>query len=504
MNNFSGSSLIGKNVWIKSHAIMKGLVINQNMTGTILLGTGSLNVGSDGIRMGSGRLIGSGHILGTTSNISGSGSFTMTGGVVRMGATNLYLSGSLAISKGTTSSYTEVVSTGALVFNSRIADQNLTLGSTIVGSLKSLTINNSASGTSDDIIVSASYLALSGALTITQGNLDLETNDVTLLVESGITLANSAQATLTMGSGNLTASGHIVTGAAGSWNLTASNTVTLNGVNQNFDTNNHPIYNLTIAPSGTVTLTSDQSVTHTLQINTGSTVSLGSYTIYATGATIINYGTITEGTGKIEHDASTVKITDSSYAEDNSFDSGDRMFFTVTDSDENIDGTAQDTISVTVSAGSDTETVTLTETTNTSGVFRGSIDTNASTSTANVAIVAGDSIIESNEDTTVTLTYTDAQDGGSATDTTSLTADVPTTTTSSSTTGGGRGGAARASGAAKATTPSVTTPTSTVKSAAPTAPTLKGRAEARKAERLARASQMLKRSAARAAARRGR
>lgn len=434
MNNLSGSSLLGKNVWIKSRAIMKGLVIHQNMTGTILLGTGSLNFGSDGIRMGSGRFIAS------TGNISGSGSFTQTGGIVRLGAMNLYLSGSLAISKGAGSSYTQFVSTGSIVFNSRIADQNFTVGATVNStSFKNLTLNNTAGTTDDDIIVSGTPLKLSGALLITQGNLDLGTNNVVLLADSGVTLAAHSQATLTSDA-NITASGHIVAGAGAAFVL-STNTFTLNGINQNIDTNNSPFYNLTVGPSGTATLTSDQSVTNTLQINTGSTLSMGTYTIYATGATIINYGTITEGTGKIEHTATTV-IGDSTYAADETFTTGDTVYFTLTDRDENIDGTAADTVSVTVTlATGDSEAVTLTETSNTSGVFRGSLI--AATQLNASAVVANNGYLEATADTTITITFTDAQDEGTATDTASLalaTASSTTTSTTSGNSGGRRGG----------------------------------------------------------------
>ncbi|MDD4287232.1 MAG: S-layer homology domain-containing protein [Candidatus Peribacteraceae bacterium] len=425
MNNFSGATLIGKNVWIKSPAIVKGLVINQNMTGTILIGTGSLNVGADGIRMGSGRLI------GNTGNISIAGGFVMTGGIVRLGAMNLSLSGSLAISKGVTSSYTQIVSTGSLVFSGRSADQDFVMGSGIVGSLKNLTLNNTAGGTDDDIIVNASYLALSGALTITRGNLDLAANNVILLADSGVTLAANAQATLTSDA-NITASGHIVAGAGAAFVL-STNTFTLNGVNQNLDTNNSPFYNLTIGSSGTATLTSDQSVTHTLQVNTGSTLNLNGFTLYATGATIINYGTITEGASKIVHNA-TVLITDSSYAEDNTLSVG-TVYLSVADGDENIDGTTPDSFTATVTlSNGDSESVTLTESSNNSGVFRGSIPL-----TFGVNYVASDGGLEATETSTMTLSYTDAQDGETATDSGTYTASS-SSSTSSSTTGGASGG----------------------------------------------------------------
>ncbi|MFH1444174.1 MAG: S-layer homology domain-containing protein [Candidatus Peregrinibacteria bacterium] len=431
MSNSTGSTLLGKTVWIKSNASMKGLVIHQNMTGTILLGTGSLNFGSDGVRMGSGRLIGG------TNNLSGSGSFTMTGGIVRLGATDLYLSGSLVISKGVGASYTEFVSTGSIVFNSRIADQTFTVGSTGSNTnFNNLTINNTAGTTIDDINVDASVLALSGSLTITQGNLNLETSDVPLLVENGITLANNAQATLTMGSGDLTMSGHLVMGAAASADFTADNTVTLNGIDQNFDINNSPFRNLTIASSSGTHLTSDQSVTGTIQINTGSTLSLDTYTIYATGATIINYGTLSEGTGKIKHSASNILITDSSYSEDNALTPG-YVYFTVTDSDENIDGTAQDTMAITVTVSSgDSESVTLTETTKTSGIFRGSILATSSTN-----YVASNGALEATAaSTTVSFTYTDAQDtSDTGSDTATMTITTSSASSASTTTGAGGG-----------------------------------------------------------------
>ncbi|MDO8468742.1 MAG: hypothetical protein Q7S29_03220 [Candidatus Peribacter sp.] len=501
-------SRTGSTMVIHSHASVQGLVINKLYTGSLLLGTGSLNVGSAGVRMGSGRLIGSGHLLGDSSDLSIAGGFTMTGGVVRLGATNLYLSGSLAISKGVTSSYTQFVSTGSIVFNSRTADQNFTVGSTVNNTyFKNLTLNNTAGTTDDDIVVSGTPLKLSGALLITQGNLDLDTNNVALQVESGITLAANAQATLTSDA-NVTASGHIVAGAGAAF-VMSTNTLTLNGKNQNFDTNNSPLYNLTVAPSGTVTLTSDQSVTGTLQVNAGSTLDLNGFTIYATGATITNEGTITEGAGKIIHSATTAKITDSTYTEDDSFTTDDTLYFTLTDSDENISGTAADTVSVTVSvtiASGDSETVTLTETSNTSGIFRGSIPSAQQNNSA--AIVANNGYLETPSTASISLSFTDAQDSSdTGSDTASLalaTASTTTTTTTSNNSGSRRGSSGGGGGSAGASTLRGIVPVKTVAPKPKTTPpapglTLKERAELRKSARVTR---MQERAAARAALRR--
>lgn len=490
-------SRTGSTMVFHSNARVQGLVINKLYTGSVLLGTGAIQVGSAGIRMGSGTLIG-----GTGGLSINGGSFTMTGGVVKLPNntrtpyTKLILSGSLALSKGTGASYTKFVSTGSIVFDGA-ANQNFTVAAastTFVRTFRNVTLENTGSAGSNNIIVSGSPLFLSGALTITQGNLNLNTNDVALYVESGVTIGNNALATLSTDA-NLTASGHIVVGAAGVFTMSGTSTLTLNGKSQNLDTNNNPLYNLTIGSSVGTTLTSNQSVTNILQINTGSTLSLGTYTVYATGTTIINYGTISEGTGKLKHNA-TVNITDSSYAADNEVVPGN-IYFSVADSDENIDGTTADTISVTVSdSGGDSESVTLTETTNNSGVFHGSI-----LASSGVNYVAADGILEVTADSTVTLSNSDAQDAEIASDTATMT--VTTSSSSSSTatathSGGGGGRSTVSKAKAMATKP--VQPPSPIGGPSP-AITPAQQAQLRRQVRLQKAADMKARAAARAAAR---
>ncbi|MFH1444172.1 MAG: S-layer homology domain-containing protein [Candidatus Peregrinibacteria bacterium] len=318
ISNSTGSTLLGKTVLIKSNASANGIVINQNMTGTILLGTGALTVGWNGVRMGSGRIIG-----GTASNtVAVRGGFTQTGGIVRVGNGTFAVSGSFVVTGSTT-------------------------------------------------------------------------------------------------------------------NFTSTGTVILNGGAQNLNAAYRASFtNLTVASTGATTLLSDVStVSGTLQISTGATVSLGSYTLYATGATIINYGTITEGTGYISHTSSNVLITDANYAEDNSLTPG-YVYFNVTDSDENIDGTVQDTMAITVTASTgDSESVTLTETTNTSGIFRGSI-----LATSSTGYVASNGALEITSTATVSFTYTDAQDSAdTGSDTATLTIAAASSASSSTATGGGGG-----------------------------------------------------------------
>ncbi|MDD5623086.1 MAG: S-layer homology domain-containing protein [Candidatus Peribacteraceae bacterium] len=220
----------------------------------------------------------------------------------------------------------------------------------------------------------------------------------------------------------------------------STGTVVFDGTTQTLDTSNNPLTNLTVGSTTSLTLTSDQSITGTLQIDTGATLDLDSYTIYATGATIINYGTLTENTGKIEHTATNVLMTDVDFAaEKTSFVPGDYVSLTVTDSDENIDGTALDTITGSLVIGSDMETVTLTETSKTSGIFRGSIQIWGST---NVVPASQNGYLELTAAGTMTFTYTDQQDAGANNDEASVTVTTASTTTTTSTGGGGgrRGG----------------------------------------------------------------
>jgi hypothetical protein len=208
--------------------------------------------------------------------------------------------------------------------------------------------------------------------------------------------------------------------------------------------------NLSLSGASTTTLRTylDIGATSTLKINTGATIVINGFTLGASGSTITNYATITEGTGAIVHTATNVLLADSSYAEDSSFQAGDITYFTVTDSDENIDGTAADTVTITITTPlGENETFTLTETNNISGVFRGSVQTYYVSLNTPDGIKGGSNTIETYAETTLTLTYTDAQDALSNTDTATLTLLSSTSTTTTVTTGssggGGGGGGSR-------------------------------------------------------------
>ena len=426
--HFSGTC--GNTVTIRSRVNIQGLALGASYTGTLLMGTGSLQIGTSDFLMGSGTFIGSG-----SGNIRIADAFTMTGGIVNGIQTTMTLSGSLSITEEDSSTApTTFASTGTIIFDGA-ADQNFISGNGTDMTLSSVNLQNSGSGTSDDIIVNMSGgLNLSGALTITLGNLDFDTNNQTLAVEGGITIADAAQATL-VSDGNITASGSISTGGAGSITLSGSMTLTLNGIDQNLDTNNTSIPSLTINSSSGTTLANSERVTGTLQVNTGSTLTLSTFTMGATGATIINYATMAENTGKIVHTPSSFIITNSSYAESSSITLGNTVYFSLNDGDENLSGTTAETVSITATTvGGDSETITLTETGNFTGIFRGSI---TSEDTTGGSVTSGNSKLESADNATLTITFTDAQDGIASTDTATLADSASTSTTTTTTTSGG-------------------------------------------------------------------
>ena len=123
-----------------------------------------------------------------------------------------------------------------------------------------------------------------------------------------------------------------------------------------------------------------------------------------------------------EFTGATVSITNSSGvvpAPDQFTIAVNELFITVTDSDENVNASAPDTViaTFTVSTTGDTETITLTETGNNTGVFRntvGLLSAIASSTNEN-------SLIEATEGATITADYTDNDDAGdTASDTSTL------------------------------------------------------------------------------------
>lgn len=420
----SGSSMTGMDLY-RDRLIVRSdsgsvaltnahLAIADNIADSDLTSIYSVNGGILNVQQDKSLLVWTGKTFTPGGDVA-VGSGVTVNGTLLPGANTITLSGSW-LNAGTFTSGTSTV-----VFDGT-TDQTVTTGS---NRFYNITLNNSGGGTSDDILVGGTF-NLSGALTVTLGNLDLTTNSVALVVEGGITVANAAQATVTTNSA-VTASGSLSTGAAGSYILTNAPTLTLTGIDQTLDTNNVIFGSLVIASSSGTTLSGDHRVSSSFQINTGSTLALGTFTLAATGADIFNYARLYEDTGKVVHTATNFLIANGSYAETASFEAPATLYFTLTDADENSVGTAADTLTITVTTlEGDSETVTLTETSNTSGIFRGSIVS------ANAAVAAADTTLQAAAATTVTATFTDAQDALSNTDTASLTVAAAAGSSSSS------------------------------------------------------------------------
>jgi len=172
----------------------------------------------------------------------------------------------------------------------------------------------------------------------------------------------------------------------------------------------------------------------------GDTFAVGTNVFTAQG-TYTNAGLVTVNTGgggKIVHTAESVKITDSVGTEVSSISSDGTLYVTVQDKNRNLNGAAVETMTFPVSfnaaAGSDSETITLTETSVSSGIFRNTSAVNVVNSTV---VSAGNNQFELTGSGVGTGSYTDNQD---AADTGSDTVTLTYVAASAGSSGGGGGG----------------------------------------------------------------
>ncbi|KKT17262.1 MAG: hypothetical protein UV98_C0013G0004 [Parcubacteria group bacterium GW2011_GWB1_43_6] len=201
----------------------------------------------------------------------------------------------------------------------------------------------------------------------------------------------------------------------------------------------------------TKTLLGNATATSTVAIESG-TLALTTYTFEVSGSAYTNSDTVTRTTGKIVK-ASSSQFDDGSGTAKSSFagDSRDTVSVQVTDTSLNFDAATAETQSVTITATSgliDGETVTLTETTVSSGIFRGGVQFQLSGSD-----VSGK--LDYQGPGTLSYAYTDSQDSS---DTGSGTGSFTGTAPGG---GGGGGGAVAATPAVPATPATPATPTET-------------------------------------------
>ncbi|MEK7137701.1 MAG: hypothetical protein AAB853_05465, partial [Patescibacteria group bacterium] len=169
-------------------------------------------------------------------------------------------------------------------------------------------------------------------------------------------------------------------------------------------------------------------------------------TLSVTGGTIINYAVIAQNTGKIVHTPDSFIIANSAYAETTGFSAGSTVYFSLSDGDENTNGTSAQSVTMTLTTSNgDSETVTLTETGNAAGVLRSSL---ASADVSGGSVVTGNSRIDvAGGEITITISFTDGQDAITSTDTATIAVASSSSGGGSSGGGGGGGGGGRRSAA---------------------------------------------------------
>ncbi len=222
-------------------------------------------------------------------------------------------------------------------------------------------------------------------------------------------------------------------------------------------------YNLNVDPGAakTASLNASTTVIGNVHINSNGTLAMGANDLTVLG-NIRNTGLITVTTGNFIHTAESVLFTDSSGNESASYTNSATVYVTVQDTDQNMDGNTAETFTIPVNfnaaAGSDFDSLTLTETGASTGIFRSS----GIAMTANTVAYPGNSAFELLASGIGTTTYVDpgyATDTASDTVTLTYSAAAASAATTGSTGGGGGGGYTY-------TTPvvvAVTTPAATVK-----------------------------------------
>jgi hypothetical protein len=185
---------------------------------------------------------------------------------------------------------------------------------------------------------------------------------------------------------------------------------------------------------GTVNMSGNVTTTNRFTLNNG-TFNIGNMYFAVTGSSYENYDQITVGAlGGIIHAASSTLFTDNTGTEVATFTTTDNLFVTVHDANSNLDGTTVETFTINVTAGTDAETITLTETGIATGIFR---NTTPLTAVSSPTVIPGNGQISIAADAVGATTYTDAQDAG---DSLSDTATLIFTGSAGTPAGGGGGG----------------------------------------------------------------
>lgn len=240
-------------------------------------------------------------------------------------------------------------------------------------------------GSTQVFSVGAHSLAVGGNVTISAGTLNLGTGSMFV-------------------GGNWTrTTGHF----SGQSGLVRFNTAGDQNITEDGPFGNLEIYNA----RGTTRLEANTSSTGDFAVAPNSTFNLNGNIYTAFGSNYANHGLVTLGEGgKVIHAFDSVQVTNGSGTPVTSITAAGSFYFTVTDKDWNLNGAVVETVSVPIvsnaAAGSDSETLTLTETSADSGIFRNATALPVVRNT----VTTGDNILEITNNGVGTGTYTDTQD----------------------------------------------------------------------------------------------
>ncbi|MAZ40905.1 hypothetical protein CL654_02215 [bacterium] len=443
-----------------SYSLTGSTTVLGNLPLNPLSGTKTLNTAGHDLTVLGQTTIGLAGVVNAQITISGDSSVTFGA----LSESNGSPAGAITTTNGNTLTFTDdltldtagtlIVGTSTIIFAATSTDQTIEIND----SFYNLTINNTGASGSNDVIF-VNNVDVDNNLTITDGDLDIDTNNVTLTVGEDITIGSG---------GSYTRNGEA---------FTIDGTTTYTDNSGAFD-----LGDLTVSSSTAVaSLTLASNATSSgLTIASGETFSLGSNNLYLTDATasatpLTVNGTFTPGTGTVTYKATSTQTTipvlqyynlaldggasfltsavttvlnsftnlggylneSTGYISASSttslnqegYTTSDSPTITVLDGDANTSATSTDsfTITTTLSNG-DTETVTLTETGSATGIFTGSPSIN----TGSVSGSDGALNVPSGS-TILTATFTDTKESTDVTsDTATITNTGGTTNTSAS------------------------------------------------------------------------
>jgi len=427
-------------------------------TGNLLIGGvftndfGTLNVGA-GNATTTGAVTNTGTINNNSGVLSVSSDFTNTGTFdIGTGTFRLSGSGTQSITVAAVNNLDSIKTGGVASFITNTTD--------VLGTLTTFNAGTLSFGTNVDV---AGATTIGGTATVTSTSAVLTftgtvTSTGSIGSSSGNILFSSTlqnNGTLDIGSGIATSTGHVtstgtINNRSGRYEIVADfvdtgtytgNTGTLKFVNDATQRFSGPsgIFNLTIHKTGgSVDLVGNVTSTGTFT-HTSGTLAVGNNRFAATG-TYVNNATITIGaSGSIIHATDDLNLTNSAYTNVSTYEMPGSIFVTLTDPNRNLLAATIETVEVTVSgdaaAGADSETLTLTETTASSGIFR---NTTALPLNDSAAVLLANSQLEMTQNGTVTVSYTDTLDADD-TPTDAVTATIAVVASSGSSGPGGSG-----------------------------------------------------------------